>query len=717
MSLPGSTSRASVPAPTGPATARPSFFTRWLPNGEWVLLLVLLVEAVGFGLAHPRFLSLENGFEIARLAAEVGLLAFGLTLVIKTGGIDLSVGSMMGLAAVTLGGAWSLGLPVWLAAGLALALGAAGGALHGLLVTRLRVPPLIVTLGTFSLYRGLAEALTGGYVSYTGFPAGFLRLGQGYFGGWLPVQLVAGGAVFAALWVLLHRSVFGRELGVIGHNAAGARHAGVRVAGVTLRAYVLCGACAALAGVVYVARIGQAKADAGLGYELTAIAAVVLGGASINGGRGTLHGTLLGLLCLIVLQNGLRLAGQPSEIAGLLTGAVLVAAIAASQFLFKPVARPAAAVGEDPSNPDELTMKNSQVALIIGAILAGALLIAASNVFLARSLVSAGAASGPGATAPAATAAAGHAVEAKTPAVRTVVALTPKAKADPYFVSCKKGADAAAAELGVDILWDAPTDPDPAKQTEIVEAWITRGVDVIAASCASPEALSSVLRKAQERGIKVIAWDADAKPDARGFFVNQATAEGIGTTLADEGARLAGGKGRYAIITASLTDANQNEWIKFIKARMAAAHPGMELAAIHPSDGQRDKAMTEARNIVRAYPDVKAIIAVAAPAVPGAAEALKQEGRHDVKLTGLSVPSLCKAYVHEDWIQSIVLWNTQDLGYLTVRAAKAVRDGELKPGATSFAAGRLGTLKVEGDQILLGKPFIFTKDNIDGFDF
>ena len=257
----------------------------------------------------------------------------------------------------------------------------------------------------------------------------------------------------------------------------------------------------------------------------------------------------------------------------------------------------------------------------------------------------------------------------------------------------------------------------PAKQTEVVEAWITRGVNAIAASCASPEALSSVLRKAQARGIKVVSWDADAKADARSFFVNQATSEGIGSTLADEGARLAGGSGRYAIITASLTDSNQNEWIKFIKARMAEKYPNMSLAAIHPSEGQRDRAMTEARNIVRAYPDVKVIIAVAAPAVPGAAEALKQENRRDVKLTGLSVPSLCKAYVHDDWIQSIVLWNTRDLGYLTVHAAQAVQNGALKPGATSFAAGRLGTLKVEGDQIILGKPFIFDRSNIDQFNF
>ncbi len=697
---------------------RPGRLARHSPNGEWVLIVVLLAEAAVFGWAHPRFLSWENTFEIARLAAETGLLAFGLTAVIKTGGIDLSVGSMMGLAAVALGGSWSLGLPVGAAVFLALLLGAAGGALHGLLVTRLRVPPLIATLGTFSLYRGLAEALTGGYTSYTGFPAGFLALGQAYLFGWLPAQLLIAGAVFLALWVLLHRTVFGRELAVIGHNAAGARFAGVRVGAVTLRAYVICGVCAALAGVIYVARIGQAKADAGLGYELTAIAAVVLGGASINGGRGTLHGTLLGLLCLIVLQNGLRLAGQPSEIAGLLTGAVLIAAIAAAQVLFRRSVRPVAADASVSENPEEFTMKNHQLALLIAAILGGAALIAVSNLFLARSVVEAGASIQTATHAAVAAAPGGAAtVPPPPPQARRVVALTPKAKADPYFVSCKQGADAAAAELGVDLLWDSPTDPDPAKQTEVVEAWITRGVDVIAASCASPEALSSVLRKARARGIGVISWDADAKADARQFFVNQATAEGIGTTLADEGARLAGGSGRYAIVTASLTDANQNEWIKFIQARMAAAHPGMALATIQPSDGQRDKAMTETRNIVRAYPDVKVIIAVAAPAVPGAAEALKQENRRDVKLTGLSVPSLCKAYVHEDWIQSIVLWNTQDLGYLTVRAAVAVADGSLAPGATSFSAGRLGTLRVEGDQILLGKPFVFNAGNIDDFDF
>jgi rhamnose transport system permease protein len=127
--------------------------------------------------------------------------------------------------------------------------------------------------------------------------------------------------------------------------------------------------------------------------------------------------------------------------------------------------------------------------------------------------------------------------------------------------------------------------------------------------------------------------------------------------------------------------------------------------------------MTEARNIIRAYPGVRVLIAICSPAVPGAAEALKQEDNRRVMLTGLSTPNLCRSYVHDGWVGSIVLWNTRDLGYLTVYAAAAVRDGRLKRGDSAFAAGRLGTLRVEGDQILLGKPFVFNRANIDDFRF
>ena len=121
--------------------------------------------------------------------------------------------------------------------------------------------------------------------------------------------------------------------------------------------------------------------------------------------------------------------------------------------------------------------------------------------------------------------------------------MMPKSKGNAYFIACRKGAEEAAQELGIELIWDGPTDPDPAKQNEIIDTWITRGVDVIAVAVENREGISSVLRKARERGIKVVTWDADADPDARDFFVNQATPQGIGQTLMDKAARILGDKG------------------------------------------------------------------------------------------------------------------------------------------------------------------------------
>src|SRR5437764_9658759 len=165
-----------------------------------------------------------------------------------------------------------------------------------------------------------------------------------------------------------------------------------------------------------------------------------------------------------------------------------------------------------------------------------------------------------------------------------IVAMMPKSKGNAYFIACRKGAEEAARELGVTLIWDGPTDPDPAKQNEVVDAWITRGVDVIAVAVENSDGLSTVLRKARSRGIKVLTWDADAKPDARDFFVNQATPEGIGTTLMDNAARVLGGKGEFAIITASLTAANMIEWQKHIEARRAARYPEITMAVLRPCD-------------------------------------------------------------------------------------------------------------------------------------
>jgi rhamnose transport system substrate-binding protein len=211
--------------------------------------------------------------------------------------------------------------------------------------------------------------------------------------------------------------------------------------------------------------------------------------------------------------------------------------------------------------------------------------------------------------------------------------------------------------------------------------------------------------------------DADAEPDARNFFVNQATAEGIANTLTDEAARLLGGTGEFAIITGALSAANQNEWIAFIKKRLAEKYPGLTLATIRPSDDDRDKAFAETQTIMRVFPSVTLVMAISAPAVPGSAEAVRQANRRDVNVIGLSLPNMNKPYVHDGWVQTVVLWNTRDLGYLTVLAGSLLAQGKLPPATTSFDAGRLGTIQVRGSEIILGAPVRFTKVNIDKFDF
>ena len=296
--------------------------------------------------------------------------------------------------------------------------------------------------------------------------------------------------------------------------------------------------------------------------------------------------------------------------------------------------------------------------------------------------------------------------------------MLPKSKGNAYFISCKVGADKAAKELGIQLLFDGPTDSNAAKQNEIVENWITLGVDVIAVAAENKEGISTALRKAQKAGIKVLTFDADAMTDARSFFVNQATPEGIGQGLMDEAARLTNSEGEFAMIVASLTASNQREWQKHIEARLKEKYPKMKLVAVRPCDDLKDKAQSEATALLSANPKLKLIMAICSPGVPGAAEAVKQAGlTGKVKVMGLGLPNENKRYVHAGVTDSIILWNTGDLGYLAIYAGVALAKDELKKGAKTFKAGSLGTFSIAGDNILLGKPFIFNKANIDQFDF
>jgi len=311
------------------------FIPKQLLRHEFLLLIVVLLE-VGFFLCTARnFGTPDNISNIIRHSAEIGLLALAMMPVILTGGIDLSVGSLMGLCAVLFGViTHDRHVPTHPAAALTLLAGLLAGAFNALLITALRLPPLIVTLGTYSLFRGLAEAVTQGTKTYRSFDLNFINLGEIH---WLGIPIQAWIFTSAALffYLLVHRTTFGRSFRAIGFSPEGTHYAGISVQKRTALPYLFTGIVAALAALLFTARLHQARADAGMGYELYAVTAVVLGGTSIFGGTGTVYGTLAGITAIAVLSNGIGRvpavfkAGLGGELAALLTGALLLIALAA----------------------------------------------------------------------------------------------------------------------------------------------------------------------------------------------------------------------------------------------------------------------------------------------------------------------------------------------------------------------------------------------------
>ncbi|MBF2735350.1 MAG: ABC transporter permease [Betaproteobacteria bacterium AqS2] len=299
---------------------------------EKILALMLIIALTVLSMLTDKFMTVANILNQGRLIAEIGLVALPMTLIIVTGGIDLAVGSVLGLCAIVLGLAWkSLGLPLGAAMAVAVAVGALAGCFNGLLITRMRVPPLITTLATLALFRGVAEGLSQAR-SVRGYPEWFFFLGQGEIAG-IPVQVIILVAMTVLFWFLLAKTTLGRSLYAIGSNEVAARYSGIAVDRVKVLAYGLSGLMAGLAAVIFVSRVSTTRSDMGTGLELDVIAAVVLGGTSIFGGRGTIVGTILGFLLIGLLKNGLALTGVKGDATIVVIGLVLILAILASNLV------------------------------------------------------------------------------------------------------------------------------------------------------------------------------------------------------------------------------------------------------------------------------------------------------------------------------------------------------------------------------------------------
>ena len=308
-------------------------------------LIFLLVLMAVFAILEPRFLSPLNLFNVMRQVSIFGLLAIGMTFVILTRGIDLSVGSLIALtglvsAAVAKGGfesrfavgtaaeAAGYGWPLALLA--AILVGAACGFLQGLAITKLKVPPFVVTLGGMSAFRGAALLFAGGG-PVSGFEEGYRWWGQGYIGQ-VPVPVIIFAVAALVAWVVLRYTRFGRNVYAVGGNPEAARLSGLNVDRITLSVYVIIGCMAGLGGFVLSARLNSAEAVAGMTYELTVIAGVVIGGTSLFGGVGTIFGTVIGTMLIGVLLNGLVLNNVSSYVQQIIIGVIIVLAVAFDTF-------------------------------------------------------------------------------------------------------------------------------------------------------------------------------------------------------------------------------------------------------------------------------------------------------------------------------------------------------------------------------------------------
>jgi rhamnose transport system permease protein len=306
-----------------------SMLLRW----EWLLILLIIVACVINASLSPYFLNVRNLFDMTFHFMEKGLIALSMAFIIISGNIDLSVASNLAMSSIIMAVGYQQGLNTWLAVLLGLAVGAVGGLINGLLVAKVRLPSLVVTLGSYALYRGVAFVILGDLV-VTGFPSSFTYLGQGYVAHTpVPVPLVIFAVLAALFGLLLHRTVFGRFVYAIGNNEEACRYSGVAVDRIKIIIFTLSGLMSALAAVILTARFGSARPNIASGFELDAITAVVLGGVDINGGQGAMSGVVLALFLMGVVRYGMSLKNVPGQIQNTLIGILLIVAILLPQFL------------------------------------------------------------------------------------------------------------------------------------------------------------------------------------------------------------------------------------------------------------------------------------------------------------------------------------------------------------------------------------------------
>ncbi|MFE7647557.1 ABC transporter permease/substrate-binding protein [Streptomyces phaeoluteigriseus] len=561
-----------------------------LDNGALTALIVLLIAMSALS---GDFLTTDNLLNVGVQAAVTAILAFGVTFVIVSAGIDLSVGSVAALSATVL--AWSAtshGVPVVLAVVLAVATGIAAGLVNGFLIAYGKLPPFIATLAMLSVARGLSLVISEG--SPIAFPDSVSHLGD-TLGGWLPVPVLVMVVMGLIAAFVLGRTYIGRSMYAIGGNEEAARLSGLRVKKQKLAIYALSGVFAAAAGIVLASRLSSAQPQAADGYELDAIAAVVIGGASLAGGTGKASGTLIGALILAVLRNGLNLLSVSAFWQQVVIGVVIALAVLLDTVRRKAGATPVAAGTGGGKGRQAMTYGLAAVVTVA---------VVGATSFL-------------------------HSGSSSTSNPKVGLALS--TLNNPFFVQIQAGAKAEAKKLGVDLtVTDAQN--DASQQANQLQNFTSSGYDAIIVNPVDSDAAGPAVRAADKAKIPVVAVDRGVNKATTDTLVasdNVAGGELAARTVAEK----LGGTGKIVILQGQAgTSAARERAEGFAKG--LKAFPGIQVLAQQPADFDRTKGLDVMSNLLQAHPDVQGVVAANDEMALGAIKALGSKAGKSVQVVG-----------------------------------------------------------------------------------
>ena len=603
-----------------------------LDNGALTALIVLVVAMSALS---GDFLTTDNLLNVGVQAAVTAILAFGVTFVIVSAGIDLSVGSVAALSATVL--AWSAtshGVPVLIAVLLAVVTGIAAGLVNGFLIAYGKLPPFITTLAMLSVARGLSLVISEG--SPIAFPDSVSHLGD-TLGGWLPVPVLVMVVMGLLAAFVLARTYIGRSMYAIGGNEEAARLSGLRVKKQKLAIYALSGVFAAVAGVVLAARLSSAQPQAADGYELDAIAAVVIGGASLAGGTGKASGTLIGALILAVLRNGLNLLNVSAFWQQVVIGVVIALAVLLDTLRRKAGATPVAGASQGGKGRQAATYGLAAVVTVA---------IVGATSFL-------------------------HNGSSST--ANPKVGLSLSTLNNPFFVQIRSGAQAEAEKLGLDLtVTDAQN--DASQQANQLQNFTSSNLGAIIVNPVDSDAASNSVKAADKAKIPVIAVDRGvnkASVDALVASDNVAGGELAAKTIGEK----LGGKGRIVILQGQAgTSAARERAAGF--ARGLKAYPGIQVVAQQPADFDRTKGLDVMSNLLQAHPDVQGVIAANDEMALGAIKALGSKAGTSVSVVGFDgTPDGLNA-VKDGTLYASVAQQPSQLGKIAVDNALKALEGK-----------------------------------------